>query len=157
MHGKAERLATSKAVQGVITAIPKYSGSQACSPHAGRQAACWKDRGDPSLAFTELSHGRVDSASRPRGDRALAPRGGAPAQGWLEKSGVILGHCRSSCSPPRRCPCKKGPLTPTSLEIWAPGSQPPRASSHCLVLPFGLQPQCLWKLWEGLGSFGRGG
>lgn len=126
------------------------SGSQACSPRCWLQAARWKDRGDPSLAFRAQPRQRDLWPAVPVGDWALAPRRG-PCSGLVGKVSVFWGHC-CRLQPLPGGACKKGPLTPTSLEIWAPGSQPPGPPVTAWSFPWDCSPSLLsgncGKAWE---------
>ena len=150
MCGSAERLAWGEAAQGVITAISKRRAARPAVHAFGRRQLARRADGTPSWPLGH-GHGRGAHGQPFPWGTGCWPPGGAPAQGWSEKS-ASLGTV-AVCSPSREGAYKKGPLTPTSLEVWTPEPGP-----QGLVLPSGLQPQAtLWKLWEGLGSFSRGG
>lgn len=57
------------------------------------------------------------------GDRMLAPRRGPCSE--LVGKVSISGDTVAACSPSQEGAYKKGPPTPTSLEIWTPESGPP--------------------------------
>lgn len=107
MHGKAERLARGKAVQGVITAIPKHRAARPAVHAAGRRQLAGRTKGPPAWP-SELSHGRGTCGQPFPWGTGRWPPGGAPAQGWLEKS-VFFGDTVAACSPSQVVPTRRSP------------------------------------------------
>lgn len=116
-------------------------GSQACSPRRWLQAARQKDRGDPILAFGARPWQRDPWPAVPVGDRMLAPRRGL-CSGLVGKVSI---SGDTACSPSQVGAYKKGPLTPTSLEIWTPESGPPGP----LVIAWSFPQDCSPRLPSG--------
>ena len=151
MRSSAERLARGEAAQGVITAIPKRRAARPAVHAFGRRQLARRTDGTPSWP-SEYGHGRGTRGPLFPWGTGCWPPGGAPAQSWSEKP-ASLGTLSLLAAPPRRVPTRRGPRPPPPLRsgLLNPGPQG-------LVLPSGLQPQAtLWKPWEGLGSFSRGG
>ena len=122
MCGSAERLAWGEAAQGVITAISKRRAARPAVHAFGRRQLARRADGTPSWPSGH-GHGRGARGQPFPWGTGCWPPGGAPAQGWSEKS-ASLGTV-AACSPSREGAYKKGPLTPTSLEVWTPESGPP--------------------------------